>query len=164
MAVRDLSYDLRPPTLDQLGLVQTVFMYCEEFAEKTGLSVDFTSAGMNELDLSSDAEINLYRLIQEGLNNVRKHADARHVTIRLVASYPKLILRIKDDGKGFDVNGWLETRTDEKRMGIRSMKERVSLLGGKMEIKSRPGEGARILIDIPCEEKKSGPQKNDIDR
>jgi PAS domain S-box-containing protein len=163
MAVRDLSYDLRPPTLDQLGLVQTVFMYCEDFAEKTGINVDFASAGMDQPKFDSHAEINLYRLIQEGLNNVRKHADAGHVTIRLVASYPELILRIKDDGKGFDVNGWLETRTDEKRMGIRSMKERVNLLEGKMEIKSRPGEGTKILIHIPYEEKKSGSKEKDID-
>jgi PAS domain S-box-containing protein len=163
-AVRDLSYDLRPPSLDQLGLVRTVFEYCEDFAEKNDISVDFYSAGINDLHLDFDIEINLYRLIQEGLNNIRKHADASHVTIRLVASFPNIILRIEDDGKGFEVKERLARALYGKHMGLSGMEERVSLLQGKMGIESRPMQGTKILIEVPCKEKENGSEEMHIDR
>ena len=163
-AIRDLAYDLRPPSLDQLGMVQTIFQYCEDFSEKTGLHVDFTSAGMEELKLNFDTEINLYRLIQEGLNNIRKHADAGQATIRIVASFPHIILRIEDDGKGFDVRKRLATLTNEKRMGLRSMEERVSLLQGKMRIQSRPMLGTRIFIEVPYKERQLASKEKHSDR
>jgi PAS domain S-box-containing protein len=153
MAVRDLAYDLRPPSLDQLGLAKTIFQYCEDFSEKTGLSVDFNSAGMDDLKLDFDTEINLYRLVQEGLININKHADARQATIRLVATYPNIILRIEDDGKGFNVKDRLVAVSNEKRMGLRSMGERVGLLEGKMRIQSRPTEGTKIFIEVPYKKK-----------
>jgi PAS domain S-box-containing protein len=153
MGVRDLAYDLRPPSLDQLGLVRTVFQYCEDFSEKNGVTVDFYSAGMDDLKLGFDTEINLYRLIQEALNNIKKHADAGRVTINLVASSPSIILRIEDDGKGFDMKDQLVTAMTEKRMGLRSMEERVNLLQGKMRIQSRPMQGTRIFIEVPYKEK-----------
>jgi len=154
--IRDLSYELRPAGLDQMGLVETVFQYCEEFSKKTGLNMDFASAGMDGLKLNPDAEINLYRLVQEGLNNIRKHADASHVTIRLAAAYPNIILRIIDDGKGFDVKERMADAFNEKRMGLRSMEERVHLLQGRLEIESRPTQGTKISIIIPQQEKESG--------
>jgi len=163
-AVRDFSYDLSPPALDQLGLVRTVYQYCEDFSDKTGVSVDFHSAGLDDLRLDFDTEINLYRLIQEGLNNIRKHADANHVALRLVASYPNIILRIEDDGKGFDVDDRMVTAMNEKRMGLRSMEQRVRLLDGTIRIQSRPNEGSKIVIEIPCREKMIGSEENHSDR
>jgi PAS domain S-box-containing protein len=150
MAVRDLAYALRPIGLDQLGLAQTALRYCEDFSAKTGVKVDFFAAGIEDLRLDSDIEIALYRLIQEGLNNVKKHADATDATIRLVASFPNIILRIEDNGKGFDAENRLASAINEKRMGLRSMEERVAILGGKMRIESRPMQGTKILIEIPC--------------
>ncbi len=164
MAIRDLSYDLRPPSLDQLGMIRTIFQYCEDFSEKTGLRVDFTSAGMDDLRLDFDTEINLYRLIQEGLNNIRKHAEANLATIRLVVSSPNIILRIEDDGKGFDVKNRLVTAQNEKRMGLRSMEERARLLEGKMRVQSRLGKGARISIEVPYNKEKSEAKKDHINR
>ncbi|MBI5894913.1 MAG: PAS domain S-box protein [Desulfobacterales bacterium] len=123
--VRNLAYDLRPPGLDQLGLVRTLFLYCEDFAQGNNLKIDFIAAGLDDLVLDEDIQINLYRLIQEALHNVKKHAEARGVTIRLVTSSPNLMLRIIDDGKGFDVNGWRAKSYTEKRMGLQSMVERV---------------------------------------
>jgi PAS domain S-box-containing protein len=151
-AVRDLSYDLHPPGMDQLGLVRTVNQYCEDFSEKNNVSVDFYTAGMKDLKLYFDTEINLYRLIQEGLNNIKKHAEAGHVIIRLVASSPNIILRIEDNGKGFDVERRLTRSFKEKRLGLSSMEERVSLLEGTMSIKSRPSKGTKIFIEVPCRE------------
>ncbi len=153
MAVRDLAYALRPASLDQLGLVKTIFQHCEDYSEKTGMTVDFVSAGMDDLRLDFDTEINLYRLIQEGLSNIRKHADANHVIIRLIASFPTIILRIEDNGKGFEVKQRLVTAQNEKRMGLRSMEERISLLGGKMGIHSRPSEGTKIVVEVPYKER-----------
>jgi PAS domain S-box-containing protein len=160
--VRDLAYDLRPPNLDQVGVVETIFWYCQDFAEKTGLNVDFTSAGMGNLSLDFDTEINLYRLVQEGLNNVWKHADAANAKIRLVASSPNIVLRISDDGRGFDVKKRMATFTHGKRMGLRSMEERVKLLGGQLDIRSQPGKGTRISIEVPYKEKKSGTKEKHI--
>jgi PAS domain S-box-containing protein len=150
--VRWLAYDLRPPVLDQLGLAQAVFHLCEDFSENTGLKIDFQAAGMDDLRVDPDIEINLYRLFQEALNNIKKHADADHVIIRMVASYPNMILRIEDDGKGFDVEGSLLKASSEKRMGLGSMEERVSLLGGDLRIQSRLMQGTKIRIEIPLKE------------
>ena len=155
-AVRDLSYDLRPSGMDQLGLVRTVYQYCEDFSEKNSVDVDLYTAGMKDLELDFDTEINLYRLIQEGLNNIKKHADAGKVVIRLVASSPNIILRIEDNGKGFDVKHRLARSLKEKRMGLSSMEERVSLLGGMMKISSRPSKGTKIFIEVPCGVRKDG--------
>jgi PAS domain S-box-containing protein len=163
-AIRDLAYDLRPPSLDQLGLVRTIFQYCEDFSERRGVKVDFYSAGMDGLKLDFDTEINLYRLVQEALNNVKKHADASNVKIRLVASFPKIILRIEDDGKGFDVKDQMIRAINDKRLGLRGMDERVRLLGGEMTVQSRLTQGTRILIEIPCKEDRSDAKENRIDR
>ncbi|MBU1169466.1 MAG: PAS domain-containing protein [Proteobacteria bacterium] len=148
-SIRDLAYDLRPPSLDQLGLIRTLSQYCTDFSETNMLNVDFYSGGLDKLDLDFDTEINLYRLIQEALNNVRKHSGANHVTIRLVASYPEIILRIEDNGRGFDPETRIIEALNEKRMGLKSMEERVKLLKGDFTIRSRPGEGTMILVRLP---------------
>ncbi|MBW2642233.1 MAG: hypothetical protein JRC89_02420 [Deltaproteobacteria bacterium] len=119
--IRDLSYDLLPPALDEMGLVKTLVQYCHDFSENNGITVDFHSEGMGDLRLDFDTEINLYRLVQEGLTNIKNHAYADHVTIRLVAAFPDIILRIKDNGKGFDVQKRLTNLSREKRMGIHIM-------------------------------------------
>ena len=148
-AVRELSYGLHPPSLDQLGITQTIFQLCEEFSDAAGLSVDFIPTGMEALKHDPSLEINIYRLIQEGLNNIRKHANASHVKIVLIASYPNILLRIQDDGKGFDVKVREAELDGTKRMGLRSMTERVNLLQGIIKIKSRPTQGTKIFIKFP---------------
>jgi PAS domain S-box-containing protein len=147
--VRDLSYDLRPPVLDEMGLVQTLSQYCQDFSENNGIDVHFSVAGMKDLKLDFDTEINLYRLVQEGLTNIKKHAHAGHVVIRLIAASPNIILRIEDNGRGFDVQERLANITKEKRMGIRSIEERVKLLQGEMVLRSKPKLGTKIFIKFP---------------
>ena len=163
-AVRDMAYSLSPASLNELGLVQTLVRHCEEFSARSGVKVDFFHAGMEKLAMGFDSQINLYRLVQEGLNNIQKHADASHAIIRLLGAFPNIILRIEDDGKGFDVRGRLLTATADKRMGLRSMQERVSLLGGTMTIRSKQGHGTRLFIKVPCKENKGGTKENHIDR
>jgi PAS domain S-box-containing protein len=152
MGVRDMAYNLRPPGLDQLGLVRTVYQYCQNFTERNRIRVDFRAAGLDALKLNADTEINMYRMIQEALNNIIKHANARNVTVRMVASFPKIILRIQDDGDGFDLKARLKQAVNEKRMGLQGMEERVSLLGGRLKIRSQPSKGTSIFIEVPYEE------------
>jgi PAS domain S-box-containing protein len=162
-SVRDMAYDLRPPGLDQLGLVKTLVLYCEDFSKSNSVEVDFAAAAVDELDLEYETEINIYRLIQEALNNIKRHAGANRVTIRLVASSPDIVIRVKDNGKGFDVNDRRNRALKEKRMGLQSMVERVRLLDGKISIQSKPSKGTYILIEIPLKEKVSGFQKEHSD-
>jgi len=147
--VRDLAYDLRPPGLDEMGIVQALSMFCDDFSEKTRIRTDFRSAGIEKLKLDFNTQINLYRMIQEGLNNIHKHAEATLAVVKLTAAYPHIILRIEDNGKGFDVQKRAREIDSEKRMGLRSLQERNDLLGGVMIVTSTPGQGTKILIKLP---------------
>jgi signal transduction histidine kinase len=147
--VRDLAHDLRPPLLDKLGLVQAIQVFCQEFTKRTGIPVDFLAAGVEGVGLDADTAITLFRLVQEGLTNIRKHARASQVTIRLVASHPNLILRLEDDGSGFEVGERRVAPASDRRLGLIGMVERVTLLGGRMEITSDPGQGTKIAVEIP---------------
>ena len=103
-------------------------------------------------------------MIQEALNNIRKHANATRAAIRLVASFPDIILRVEDNGKGFDVQSRSISAVSEKRMGLASMKERVLQLGGKMRIESREMQGTKIFIKVPVRNANSGQEDNHPDR
>ncbi len=151
MNVREMAYGLRPVGLNHLGLVQTIAQYCEDFSTSNRTEVDFFSAGIDESKLDIDTKIMLYRLIQEGLNNIKKHACADNAIIKLVMSFPNIILRIEDNGKGFDVQKQLTGIFDEKQMGLRIMEERAGFLNGKIKIESRLMQGTKILIEIPLE-------------
>ena len=147
--IRNLAYGLRPPFLEELGLEKAIEKYCKDIAENNHMTVECQSAGMPALRLDLDTQIHIYRLVQEGLNNIRKHASADQATIKLLGAYPNILLRIEDNGKGFDVEEQKSTQDDEKRMGLRSMQERVNLHQGEMTIQSRPGQGTKIFIKIP---------------
>ena len=141
-----------------------MYQFCKDFSGKTGIRIDFQSAGMDTLNLDYNTKINLYRLLQEGLNNVKKHADAKMVNIRLISSFPNVIFRINDDGKGFDLKERLAKASSEKRMGLRSMHERVGLLQGRINIDSSPGKGTNVFIEVPYGDESIGAGKNKIDQ
>lgn len=164
LGVRNMAYDLRPPGLEKLGLVETVYRFCEDFTQMWGVPVDFQSAGLKNLNLDYGNQINLYRLVQEGLTNIRKHAAASRVTVKLTAAFPNIVLRIEDNGRGFDVQKRAAAAGQEKRMGLRSMQERVKLLNGQMKLQSKPGRGTKVSIKLPIVEKKSGAQENHLNR
>ena len=154
--VRNMAYDLRPPELEEMGLVETIYRYCEDFTQMWGIPVDFQSAGLKNLKLEYGIQINLYRMVQEGLINIRKHAAAGRVTLKLTAAYPNIILRVEDNGRGFDVQARAAAPDQAKRMGLRSMQERVALLNGKIKLQSKPGQGTKVSIKLPFVGKKSG--------
>lgn len=148
-AIRRLSEELRPPGLDQLGLVSSVYSLCREFHSRQGLKVDFYSAGLDEMGLDFEIEINLYRIVQEALENVVKHARTSEATVRLLASFPNIILRIEDNGCGFEIATDLPVSLGANGLGLKGMQERAKLLRGKLKIQSRRGEGTRILVVVP---------------
>jgi signal transduction histidine kinase len=162
-SVREISYDLRPASLD-LGLSRAIHQLVEEYSSRNGMKVDFVCAGVDELELDSDTKINLYRLIQESLNNVKKHARATRVTVRLVASFPKIILRVEDNGEGFDLQKERNGSPVNRHMGLWNMNERVGLLQGVMKIDTKPKQGTSILIEIPWKEQCLGQKANSLDR
>jgi PAS domain S-box-containing protein len=148
-SVRELSYGLHPPSLEQTGLTQAISQLCNEFSDFTGIRVAFAPTDTEDLKQDPLLGINIYRLIQEGFNNIRKHADADHVKIVLVASPPNIILRIQDDGIGFNVTAREAGLDHTRRLGVRSMTDRVNLLRGTIKIVSCPGQGTEIFIKIP---------------
>ncbi len=147
--VRDIAYELRPPCLDEFGLGITIYRYCEEFSSKSDIKADFSSAGIDKIKVDPEVEINIYRLIQEALNNVKKHSGASHVIVRLVASFPNIIVRIEDNGHGFEKELQEKAGKHSKHMGLRGMEERVLLFGGSFKIQTKPGKGTRVAVEVP---------------
>ncbi|MCF8107024.1 MAG: hypothetical protein K9K64_16225 [Desulfohalobiaceae bacterium] len=124
-AVRSMGQDLRPTNLDHFGLVRAVDAQCRHHAQQCGLTIEFSAVGLEELPLERSLSINIYRIVQEALNNIKQHAKADHVFIHLVPAFPNLILRIKDNGQGFDP---CHVEHQEEKMGLNSMKARAELL------------------------------------
>ena len=112
------------------------------------IPVDFKVQGVDSVNFNDMLSINIYRLVQEGLNNILKHAEATQVRVHLLIEPSHLVLQIEDNGKGFDVRKRQAAITEEKKLGLRSMQERVDLLNGKMEIDSSPGLGTKLHIKI----------------
>ncbi|QIN79168.1 GAF domain-containing protein [Rubrobacter marinus] len=140
--IRRLVYDLRPPILDQLGLVPALRQHCERFARETGVEVRFEAD--DGLSVPAAAEVALLRVAQEALLNVSKHAGASRVDVRLERRNDGLELKIRDDGSGLRANG-----RDGK--GIGSMRERAELLGGALRLTAQPGVGTEAAVRIPIE-------------
>lgn len=148
ISLRELASGLRPSSLEKKGLVKTIRTFCDEVTLTSGLLIDFKATGMEGLQLDDSLAINLFRIVQEALNNVGKHAEAARVKIRLDASYPVIRLAIEDDGKGFYPKRFLEgAGADEKHLGLAGMAERSDLLGGSFEVDSAPGEGTKIMME-----------------
>ncbi len=155
-ATRDLAYDLLPPGLEDLGLVRTLSRYCADFAKRTGLGVEFYADGMEGLRLGFETQINIYRMTQEALTNVRKHAKATQATVRIILSHPSVIVRIEDNGQGVDLEKRQEEIREARRMGLWGMRERARLLGGTLTLRSKPGRGMLVHIEIPVENRDNG--------
>ncbi len=147
--LRRLSYDLRPAILDESGLVPTLRWYIEEYSKRTRTAVHLQTIGLQKR-LSPKIEILLYRIIQEALTNVVKHADAESVIITLEKKDLHVHLYITDDGKGFEVKRYFSSSPMVRRgLGILGMKERVELAGGTFFIDSDVSQGTRISIKVP---------------
>jgi two-component system, NarL family, sensor histidine kinase UhpB len=149
-AIRNLSIDLRPSALDDLGLLPALRWYIKEYQQKFSIVVDFQASGFKER-LSTEMETALYRIVQESLTNIAKHAQARHVTINLEGGTEAVNATITDDGRGFDLEQLqkIPSSGQERGWGLVGMHERAHLLDGGLEIDSSPGKGTTVHACIP---------------
>ena len=153
--VRDLSLELRPSMLDDLGLLPTLIRHFERYRAQTHVSVDFKQRGL-EGRFPADLETGVFRVVQEGLTNVARHANVSKASVRVVASRSRLSLQIEDNGKGFDQQV-LAARGASS--GITGMQERAALLGGKLAVDSVPGVGTRLTAEFPLEQQQAKSDK-----
>lgn len=147
--VHHLSRGLRPSVLDDLGLVPALERQLKECGASRGLATDFHAVGADDRRLPAPVEIAVYRIAQEALTNVAKHAGARTVSLLLERRADSVRLIVEDDGRGFDVEGVLSDTDVEGRLGLLGMRERAALLGGSVAVESTPGRGTSVFAEIP---------------
>ena len=152
--IRKIASELRPSILDDLGVVAALEWQSNEFQKRFRVPVDFRTS-VAYLDLDAAVATGLFRLYQESLTNVARHAQASCVVATLDVSASHVILEITDDGKGFDT----QKTEGRKTLGLLGMKERVLMMNGDLNIISKPGKGTRVVITVPLvEETLSQPQ------
>jgi len=151
--MRRFIFDVRPMILDDLGLVPTLRRYVQDFGERSGIETNLVVQG-GEGRLPSHIEISAFRVIQEALTNLAKHAHSTHARVALEVETRQLTVVVEDDGVGFRVDEMEETLgKGHRRMGIVSMRQRVeTLLKGRLVIESTPGRGTRVIATIPLPE------------
>lgn len=140
---RKIIFDLRPMTLDDLGLIPTIKRFLDTVRERSGLMYELRVFG-EEQRLDSYVEIGLFRIIQEAVNNVEKHAKANTAKVAIEFRKESVIAAVEDDGVGFDT----ANSTGSESFGLLGMKERVSLLKGDLIVKSEKGSGTRIVVKL----------------
>ncbi len=147
--LRKMIYDLRPTILDDLGLAAAIRWYVKEHVEPQGLQVDLALTGLDER-MPHHIETAVFRIVQEALTNILKHADARRAWVAVTLSDGQVRLSVADDGRGFDPQA-VPRAGDGRGLGLMGMQERTELLGGTWKITSRPQAGTRIEAVIPVE-------------
>jgi len=146
--MRDMARDLRPSTLDDLGLVAALGRYVSDYGPRHHLETDFQAASMDGARLRPEVEIVLYRIAQEALTNVSRHADAHSVNVLLERRNGHAILVVEDDGHGFDVER-VGAGLPGAKLGLLGMEERAGLVGGTLTVESRPGAGTAVFVEVP---------------
>ena len=148
-SVRGMIYDLRPPELTELGLAEAMRNYASEWEARCGIKVS-SELDLKDTGLSPMAELAVYRVMQEGLQNVHKHAHASSVGIAWSRANDSWVLHVTDDGMGFDL---VKAARHKKSVGLLSMRERAELIGGTLQIQSTPGKGTAVTLLLPVEKK-----------
>jgi two-component system sensor histidine kinase DegS len=145
---RTIIADLRPMMLDDLGLVPTLRRYVRSWSEETEIEAEFVSAGRQHR-LAPYAEVTIFRVVQEVLENAAKHANPTHVQVTLRLDERTARAIVEDDGTGFDVDEALAKADEQRTIGLPLIRDRAQMLGGTLEIDSTLGQGTRILLEIP---------------
>ncbi|WP_162945003.1 PAS domain S-box protein [Flavisolibacter nicotianae] len=142
--VRRLATELRPAMLDELGLAEAIRWQINEFSKRTAIEVDFDT-NVDETVFPPDISISFFRILQESLTNIARHAEAGHVECKLHLADRFLLLQICDDGKGFHPGN----TGDKKSLGLLGIKERVQMLNGEYQLSSEPMKGTKLTVNIP---------------
>ena len=153
--IRDLALDLRPAALDELGLVSALRQYVKDFSERVGLPVKFEAHAIVD-GLPDETRITLFRIVQEALTNITKHADASRAWVALRHEGEEFRLLVADNGRGFDADRALRG-SDHQSLGLLGIQERCHLLSGRLEIVSLLGDGSRLRVTIPLSAPAPGP-------
>jgi PAS domain S-box-containing protein len=146
--VRELSLDLRPPLLDELGLVPTLRWLVDQQAQRAGLRVSF-NANVDGLEIDPGVRTTCFRVAQEAITNIIRHSGAKNVAVELRGEAERLTLSVRDDGAGFDPAVMQQRTTQDFSLGLVSMKERALLVRGGFEVHSAPGRGTEIRAWFP---------------
>jgi two-component system sensor histidine kinase DegS len=149
---RTFIADLRPMMLDDLGLVPTLRRYVRTWSEETGIEAEFTASG-GEQRLPPYAEVTIFRVVQEALENAGKHANPSRVQVSLRLDGRVVHALVEDDGSGFDVQETLASVAEQRTIGLALIQDRAQMLGGTLDIDSVIGRGTRVLLEIPQAER-----------
>lgn len=148
--VRRIIYDLRPMSLEDIGLIPTLQKYIDKFSSESGISISFRNLGIGKEIKDKNLILTIFRVVQEALNNVAKHSGAKAAEVCIEFVPMNIVLTISDKGKGFNIEDIKVDKDDNMGgFGLFSIKERIELLEGTMEIKSRPGKGTTISVILP---------------
>ncbi len=147
--MRRFSQDLRPSILDDLGLLPTLEELASDLDRQPGMRAELRLRG-EERRLSSEMELTLFRIAQEALNNIRRHADASEVIITVDMSDSTIKVTVEDDGMGFEPPSLTDHRATGGKLGLIGMHERARLLGGSLMVDSEPGRGTRVIVSVPA--------------
>lgn len=153
---RQMAHNLRPGLLDELGFTKAVRATAEKAGQAAGLSTNVSLADVDGL-LPPAFEINLFRIIQETLNNILKHAGASQVKVALTRERAHLRLIVEDDGRGFDPGSLASLGPDRRGLGLHEITERAKMMSGRVVIQSRPAQGTRLTVEVPTTRRKKGP-------
>jgi signal transduction histidine kinase len=146
--LRRYAQELRPAILDHMGLVAALGWMAENVNREQGAKVIVEVCG-TECELSPEARLVLFRIAQEALNNVKRHSEATTAVVKLEYEPQKIILTITDDGKGFELPERLSDLASIGKLGLTGMEERARLLGGTLQVQSKPGEGTTVTAELP---------------
>jgi signal transduction histidine kinase len=146
--LRDVSVGLHPPILDDIGITSAVRDLLRESGERMGFEFEFSVSG-EELPLRGDIRLSLFRIAQEALRNIERHANAKHVQVGISFTNLEVRLDVIDDGVGFDLNKLRNDDNIGSHLGLSSISERIDMCGGKLELWSKPAKGTRITVKIP---------------
>lgn len=155
--LRNIISNLHPPQLNDLGLVPAIRALTRDFQERYNLQVEITNQ-INSLDIPPNIRLVLYRIVQEAINNVIRHAHADHLTISLTRTNQQIYINIDDNGEGFDTDMVMLGGPDYPCLGIMGMMERAASVGGKCHVLSQPGQGTKVMVevDLPIEGNEDG--------
>ena len=147
-AARRMAHNLRPGLLDELGFTKAIRATVNKTAQASGLTVAVDLAEVDGL-LPAEFEVNLFRIVQESLNNILKHADASEAKVILTRKPNCLWLLVEDNGRGFDSDRTDSGASDQPGFGLRQLAERAKIMSGRLDLRSRPGHGTRLTVEIP---------------